>query len=75
MKLIIDIPVKVHENAQNSLLCGTAVLVDAVKNGIPLTEVVAKIKALDTDCHVVYAVAIDDVSQILEKYMKGEQEC
>ena len=29
----------------------------------------AEIKALDVDCHVVYAIAIDDVLKIIDKHI------
>lgn len=72
MKMIIDIPEelkqKIDEGFTNQVIINK--LWDAAKNGTLLTEVVAKIKALDTNCHVVYAVAIDDVLQIIDNYMK-----
>lgn len=33
-----------------------------------LNKIRDEIKALDTDCHVVYAIAIDDVLQIIDRY-------
>lgn len=38
MKLIIDIPEQMYLNAKADLLCGGAILVDAIKNGIPYEE-------------------------------------
>ena len=38
MQLIIDIPEQMYLNAKADLLCGGAILVDAIKNGIPYEE-------------------------------------
>ena len=35
MKLIIDIPEQMYLNAKADTLCGTDILVNAIKNGIP----------------------------------------
>ncbi len=37
-----------------------------------LGQIKADTKALDTDCNVVYAIAIDDVLQIIDKYTRGQ---
>ena len=71
MKIIIDIPdelkQKIDEGFTNQVIIGK--LWDATKNGIPLTEVRSEIKALNTDCHVVYAIAVDDVLQIIDRHI------
>ncbi len=36
MKLIIDIPKKIYENAKEDMLCGSEALVHAIKTGVPL---------------------------------------
>ena len=38
MQIVINISEEMYENALNDLLCGSVTLVNAIKNGIPLTE-------------------------------------
>ena len=38
MKIVIDIPKEIYENAQNDLLCCLPILTEAIKNGTPLPE-------------------------------------
>ncbi len=35
MKMIIDIPEQIYQNAKDDMLCGSEIIVDAIKNGIP----------------------------------------
>ena len=38
MQIVIDISKEMYENALNDRLCGSETLVNAIKNGIPLSE-------------------------------------
>ena len=38
MQIVINISEEMYENALNDRLCGSVTLVNAIKNGIPLTE-------------------------------------
>lgn len=38
MKIVIDIPDEMYENALNDLLCGSETLCNAIKNGTPLPK-------------------------------------
>lgn len=38
MKIVIDIPEEIYLNAKTDMLCGTDVIVNAIKNGIPLPK-------------------------------------
>lgn len=38
MKLTIDIPEQIYLNAKTDMLCGTDVIVNAIKNGTPLPK-------------------------------------
>ena len=71
MQIVIDIPEelkqKIDEGFTNQVIINK--LWDATRNGIPLTEIRREITALSTDCHVVYAIAIDDVLQIIDRHI------
>ena len=71
MKILIDIPnelkQKIDEGFTNQVIIGK--LWDATKNGTPLTEIRREIMALNSDCNVVYAIAIDDVLQIIDRHI------
>ena len=76
MKLIIDIPEelkqKIDEGFTNQVIIGK--LWTATRNGTPLVDLRTEIETLDINCHVVYAIAIDDVLKIFDKYIKrGER--
>ena len=45
MKIVIDIPKEMYENALNDRLCGSEIIVNAIKKGTPLDGVLNKIKA------------------------------
>ena len=47
MKLIIDIPEQMYLNAKAHTLCGADILVNAIKNGIPLSKDYGKL--IDAD--------------------------
>ena len=38
MKIVIEIPEQIYENAKNGLLCGSPILTEAIKNGTPLPK-------------------------------------
>ena len=38
MKIVIDIPKEMYENALNDRLCGSEIVVNAIKNGTPLPK-------------------------------------
>lgn len=38
MQIVIDIPKEMYENALNGYLCGSEILVNAIKNGIALPK-------------------------------------
>lgn len=38
MKLVIEIPKEVYNNAKNDMLCGSILFVNAIKNGKPLPK-------------------------------------
>lgn len=35
MKIIIDIPEQIYQNAKDDMLCGSEIIVKAIQNGIP----------------------------------------
>ena len=79
VKLIIEIPKELHE----ALLNGyeepySRMFSDVVKNGIPLDDVKAEIKAkemVETDIEKqFYNMALGDVLDILENIGKGDKE-
>ena len=37
MQIVIEIDKQMYENAKNDLLCGAEIIVNAIKNGIPLS--------------------------------------
>jgi hypothetical protein len=38
MQIVIDIPEQIYLNAKTDMLCGTDVIVNAIKNGTPLPK-------------------------------------
>lgn len=47
MKLVIEIPEEVYNNAKNDMLCGSILLVNAIKNGKPLPKGHGRLGDLD----------------------------
>lgn len=38
MQIVIDLPKETYENALNDWLCGSAIIINAIKNGTPLSQ-------------------------------------
>lgn len=53
MQIVIDIPEQIYLNAKTDMLCGTDVIVNAIKNGTPLPK---HGRLIDAD-----AVSLDDI--------------
>ena len=54
-----------YETNNRPKQCPTVCDIDAIRS---------EIEALDTDCHVTYAIAVDDVLQIIDKHFRREND-
>ena len=51
MKLLIDIPEQMYLNAKVDILCGGDILVNAIKNGIPLDNLLQRLRKRISDLY------------------------
>lgn len=79
MQIVIDIPERIHYGIEKGITVNgseaSQILIDAVKNGIPLEDVKAEIENLTYYlCEVRPRSVIDDVLKILDNIGKESEE-
>ena len=71
MQIVIDIPEQIYLNAKTDMLCGTEVIVNAIKNGTPLPKGHGFIAICDSDFPIT-----EEVKQELKNTVfVGNEDC
>lgn len=71
MQIVINISEEMYGNALNDRLCGSEILVNAIKNGIPPDKVLEDIKTEIEECWQMYEDRFDvgDCLDIIDKHI------